>query len=76
VPDLFALHEAAGIQLRVLPNLWPFWQAVTGSTLGFSGIRLRNALPAPPVAGTPPSSTVQSRSRTTPSDRSGVIHRP
>nr|WP_328701633.1 DUF6886 family protein [Amycolatopsis pittospori] len=22
VGDLFALHEAAGIQLRVLPNLW------------------------------------------------------
>jgi hypothetical protein len=43
VGDLFALHQRAGIQLRVLPNLWPFWAAVTGSTLGFSGIRLRNA---------------------------------
>jgi len=45
VGDLFALHDEAGIQLRVLPNLWPFWDAVVGSTLGFSGIRLRNARP-------------------------------
>jgi hypothetical protein len=43
VGDLFALHAGAGIQLRVLPNLWPFWTEVTPSTLGFSGIRLRNA---------------------------------
>ncbi|MGI5284937.1 DUF6886 family protein [Nonomuraea polychroma] len=43
VGDLFALHEEAGIQLRVLPNLWPFWHEVTESTLEFSGIRLRNA---------------------------------
>lgn len=47
VGDLFALHEQAGIQLRVLPNLWTFWDAVTASTLGFSGIRLRNAAPRP-----------------------------
>jgi hypothetical protein len=45
--DLLALREDAGIQLRVLPNLWPLWDAVVGSTLGFSGIRLRNALPRP-----------------------------
>jgi hypothetical protein len=43
VGDLLRLHEAAGIQLRVLRDLWPFWDAVTTSTLGFSGIRLRNA---------------------------------
>jgi hypothetical protein len=42
--DLFALHESAGIQLRVLPNLWPLWDAIIASTLGFSGIRLRNAI--------------------------------
>ena len=47
VGDLFALHEAAGIQLRVLSNLWPLWDAVVGSTLGFSGIRLKNARPRP-----------------------------
>jgi hypothetical protein len=45
VGDLFDLHEQAGIQLRVLPNLWPFWDAVIETTLGFSGIRLRNAAP-------------------------------
>jgi hypothetical protein len=45
VGNLFELHEQAGIQLRVLPNLWPFWDVVVHSTLGFSGIRLRNAAP-------------------------------
>jgi hypothetical protein len=45
VGDLLELHEAAGIQRRVLPNLWTFWDAVTASSLGFSGIRLRNARP-------------------------------
>lgn len=43
VGDLLALHEADGIQLRVLPRLGAFWAAVITSTLGFSGIRLRNA---------------------------------
>jgi hypothetical protein len=45
--DLLALHEAAGIQLRVLDNLWPFWDEVIVSTLGFSGIRLGNARARP-----------------------------
>jgi hypothetical protein len=45
IGDLLALHESAGIQLRVLPYLWEFWDAVVASTLGFSGIRLRNAAP-------------------------------
>ena len=43
VGDLFELFEEAGIQLRVLPTLLPFWDQVITSTLGFSGIRLRNA---------------------------------
>jgi hypothetical protein len=43
VGDLLGLHEADGIQLRVLPRLGGFWAAVTASTLGFSGIRLSNA---------------------------------
>nr|WP_228539778.1 DUF6886 family protein [Nocardia sp. XZ_19_385] len=47
VGDLVHLHEQAGIQLRVLPNLWPFWDAVTASSLGFSGIRMRQARPRP-----------------------------
>jgi hypothetical protein len=46
--DLLALHEAAGIQLRLLPNLWPWWDEVIESTLGWSGIRLRNACPREP----------------------------
>lgn len=47
VGDLLGLHEQAGIQLRVLTNLWPFWDVVTTSTVGFSGIRLGNARPRP-----------------------------
>lgn len=43
VGDLFALHEHAGIELRVLNNLWPFWDVVTTTTLGFSAIRMVNA---------------------------------
>jgi hypothetical protein len=45
VGDLFALHEEAGIELRLLADLWPFCDEVTGSGQEFSGIRLRNALP-------------------------------
>lgn len=44
VGDLLELHRAAGIELRILPGLWAHWDAVVASTLGFSGIRLRNAL--------------------------------
>ena len=45
VGDLLALHEADGVQLRLLPRLHAFWAAVTTSSLGFSGIRLENAQP-------------------------------
>lgn len=45
VGDLFALHEEAGIELRVLANLWPFVDEVVAGPLEYSGIRLRNALP-------------------------------
>jgi hypothetical protein len=48
VGNLYDLHAEAGIQLRVLPNLHAFWDAVVASTLDFSGIRLRNALPRRP----------------------------
>jgi hypothetical protein len=47
VGDLFQCHADAGIQLRVLDNLWPFWDAVITSTVLFSGIRLRNATHRP-----------------------------
>lgn len=41
--DLVALHAAAEIELRALPNLWPLWDEVVASTLEYSGIRLHNA---------------------------------
>ncbi|WTB39489.1 hypothetical protein OG569_16585 [Streptomyces sp. NBC_00827] len=47
VGDLLALHAEAGIQLRVLDVLWPYWEAITASTLGSNGIRLRNSLGHP-----------------------------
>lgn len=47
VGDLLGLHEEAGIELRVVPNLWGFVDAAAGSSLGFSGIRLRNAKARP-----------------------------
>ena len=54
VGDLLGLHEQAGIHLRVLDNLWPLWDRITTSTLGFSGIRLRNARPRPDVRPSAP----------------------
>lgn len=44
---LIGRHAAAGIQLRRESNLWPLWDDVVASTLEFSGIRLRYALPRP-----------------------------
>ncbi len=43
--DLLARHAAAGIELRIVDNLWPTWNRVIASTLEFSGLRLRNARP-------------------------------
>ena len=47
VDDLLGRHVTAGIELRAVPNLWPLWDEVVASTLEFSGMRLRNALPRP-----------------------------
>jgi Family of unknown function (DUF6886) len=41
--DLVQRHEAAGIELRTERDLASFWNDVISPTLGFSGIRLRNA---------------------------------
>ena len=41
--DLIGRHAAAGIELRITPSIWPFWQRVTRSTVEYSGLRLRNA---------------------------------
>ena len=45
--DLLSRHAAAGIELRIVENLWPLWDRVVASTLEFSGMRLRNALRRP-----------------------------
>jgi hypothetical protein len=47
IDDLVVRHAAAGIRLRGVPNLWPLWDPVVTSTLEFSGMRLRNAIPRP-----------------------------
>jgi len=41
--DLVERHEQAGIELGTDEQLLRFWDHVIGSSLGFSGIRLRNA---------------------------------
>jgi hypothetical protein len=43
--DLLGRHADAMIEFRTVPTLWALWDAVVGSTLEFSGIRLRNAVP-------------------------------
>jgi hypothetical protein len=40
--DLLARHVAAGIELRIVPDLQSLWERVIATTLEFSGIRLRN----------------------------------
>jgi hypothetical protein len=47
IDDLLGRHAAAGIELRITPSIWPFWRRVAGSTLAFSGLRLRNAASHP-----------------------------
>jgi len=43
VGSLLGAHAAAGIELRLLAELGPYWHEVIASTVGYSGIRLRNA---------------------------------
>jgi hypothetical protein len=43
VGDLLALHEAAGIEVRLVADLRPVMDEIAASTVRFSGIRLRNA---------------------------------
>jgi len=43
VGDLLAALVASGVELRMTPALLDMWQRVIGSTLSFSGTRLRNA---------------------------------
>jgi hypothetical protein len=44
--NLVARHEEAGIELGAEEELLRFWDVVIGSSLGYSGIRLRNAASA------------------------------
>jgi hypothetical protein len=44
VGDLLECHAQAGIELRVTPSLWAFWDRVVGSTVEFSGVRLQRAV--------------------------------
>jgi hypothetical protein len=45
IDDPIAELRRRGVELRVVPNLWPLRDAVAASTLQFSIIRMRNALP-------------------------------
>jgi hypothetical protein len=47
VGDLLRRHGDAGIELRITPSIWPFWERVASSTVLFSGCRLRNSGPHP-----------------------------
>lgn len=48
VDDLMTALLGRGLELRFVPNLWSLRDAVVSSTLQFSLIRMRNALPRPP----------------------------
>ena len=45
VADLLRALADADVELRIMPSLWPLYEAVVASTLGFSIIRWRNAAP-------------------------------
>jgi hypothetical protein len=45
VGDLLTALTNEGVELRIVPSLWPLYEAVVASTLGFSIIRWRNAAP-------------------------------
>ena len=43
VGDLLALHEQAGIELRVVDSLWPLRELAVSDDWDFSIVRMRNA---------------------------------
>jgi hypothetical protein len=43
--DLLQRHVDAGVELRLVPDLWPLRDAVVGSGLPFSIVRMANAAP-------------------------------
>jgi len=50
IADPIAELARRGVELRILPTLWPLRDAVVASSLQFSIIRMRNAAPRPPAA--------------------------
>ncbi len=44
VEDLLGALVSRGVEIRILPTLWPLHDAVIGSTLRYSIIRMRNAM--------------------------------
>jgi hypothetical protein len=53
IDDALAALTNRGVDLRIVPNLWPLRDAVVGSTLQFSVIRMRNAQARPTGAAEP-----------------------
>lgn len=45
IDDCLAALAARGVEVRILPSLWTLHDAVMGSTLSYSIIRMRNAGP-------------------------------
>ena len=43
--DLLAAHASAGIELRLVPSLWPLHDVVLNSGFDFSMVRMHNARP-------------------------------
>jgi hypothetical protein len=53
--DLLDAHVGAGIELRVVPSLWPLHDLAVSDRWDFSIVRMANAQPRPPAAsGRPP----------------------
>jgi hypothetical protein len=50
VGDLIQALTDADVELRILKSLWPLYEQVVSSTLGFSIIRWHNAAPRPRAA--------------------------
>ena len=51
VGDLLARYVEAGVELRIVPSLWPLRHAIVASTLDFGMIRMRKAGPEGSLAG-------------------------
>ena len=48
VGDLLQAHADSGIELRVVPSLWPLHDGAIGGEFNFSIVRMHNAEPRPP----------------------------